>query len=359
MNLMRTKGPLLQNGFTLVELMVAMVVGLILMAGVLQIYLSSKQSDRVLTAEARMQENGRFAMHFLVHDLRMAGYMGCASINHLTPNVIAKPAPTMSFSSANIIRGFTYTAGSTWPSGYTVSAVTNGNGAPANIVPGTSVIAVEFGSSDGANLTGNVDPVNSNMQVTSNAGNWAQGSYVLVTDCASADLFRSTDTPKPNSLGGVTLSYGKGTYNTTNRLSRNYGRNAQTMSYESNTYYIGYDSNDPDPDNPKGRPALYRMDIEGNTQELVDNVQDINVLYGVDTTSDQSANEYLTAAQVNAANEWSNVVSVRLDLLMASNSDNLAPTPQPVSFGSGTYNPPDRRLYWTFGDTVALRNRSE
>lgn len=357
MNLMRAKRSLLQNGFTLVELMVAMVVGLILMAGVLQIYLSSKQSDRVLTAEARMQENGRFAMHFLVHDLRMAGYMGCASINHITPNVIASPPPTMTFSSANIIRGFTYTTTSGWPSGYTVSASTNG--APANIVPGTSVVVLQFGSSDGAYLTGNVDPINSNMQVTSNAGNWVQGSYVLVTDCASADLFRSTNTPKPNSLGGVTLSYGKGTYNTTNRLSRNYGRNAQTMSYESDTYFIGYDPNDPDPNNSKGRPALYRMDINGNTQELVDNVQNINVLYGVDTTSDQSANEYLTAAQVNAANEWSKVVSVRLDLLMASNSNNLAPTPQQVSFAGSSYTAADRRLYWTFGDTVALRNRSE
>ncbi|MEJ2686695.1 MAG: PilW family protein [Gammaproteobacteria bacterium] len=326
---------------TLVELLVAMVVFVFLLAGVLKIYLSSMISDRVLTSEARMQENGRFAMHFLTHDIRMAGYMGCASFNRITPNVIATfPSQAPAFTSADIIQGLDYTTTSTWPGNFPSQ--------PSNIVPNTSVILLQFGSSAGAHLTGNVDPTNSNMQVTHNADNWVQGSYVLITDCSSADLFRNTNTMQSsNKTNPVTLSYGKGQMNTTNRLSRNYGRDL---------YYIGTDSQD------GNRPALYRLDVYGNKQALVDNVQSMKILYGVDTDGDHAANEYLTAAQVNAispsSNGWPDVVSVRVNLLVASTDDNLAPSKQTVTFATAQYAASDRRLYWTFGDTITLRNRT-
>ncbi|MGA7800045.1 MAG: PilW family protein [Gammaproteobacteria bacterium] len=359
MKKMKTKRRVLQCGLTLVELMVAMVVSLILMAGVLKIYLSSKQSSRVLTSEARMQENGRFAMHFLVHDIRMAGYMGCASFNRITPNIIANPPPAQPvFSSDNIIRGFDYT-GSSWPGSFPQS--TGPNGAPPNIVSGTSVIVLQYGSSDGAELTGNVNPVNANVQVTHNAGNWVKGSYVLITDCSGADLFKNTNnTTSSNGSTGYTLAYGS-SGNTTNRLSRNYGRDAQTMSYESDMYYIGTDANDLD-SHGQPRPALYRMDFSGNRQALVDNVQSMKILYGLDTSGDRAANEYLTAAQVDAispaTNGWPDVVSARVNLLLSTTDDNLAPSRQTVTFDGSNYNAGDRRLYWTFGDTVTLRNRA-
>ena len=51
-----------QRGFTLVELMVALAVSLLLLAGVIQVYLSSKQAYRVQDNVARIQESGRLAM---------------------------------------------------------------------------------------------------------------------------------------------------------------------------------------------------------------------------------------------------------------------------------------------------------
>lgn len=63
-----------RRGFTLVELMVALAVSLFLLAGVSQVYLSSKQAYRVQDNIARIQESGRLAIGFLSHYLRVAGY---------------------------------------------------------------------------------------------------------------------------------------------------------------------------------------------------------------------------------------------------------------------------------------------
>lgn len=63
-----------QNGFTIVELMVAMVISLILLAGVSQIFLSNRETYRVQSSLSRLQENARFAIDLLRSDISMAGF---------------------------------------------------------------------------------------------------------------------------------------------------------------------------------------------------------------------------------------------------------------------------------------------
>ena len=64
------------RGFSLVELMVALVITLILLAGIGQIFLSSKKSFTIQESLGRMQENGRYAMETLAQDVRRAGFWG-------------------------------------------------------------------------------------------------------------------------------------------------------------------------------------------------------------------------------------------------------------------------------------------
>ena len=66
----------LQRGVSLVELMVTIVVALLLLGGVIQVYLSNKQSYNAQEQLARMQESGRFAMALVTTDLRRSGYWG-------------------------------------------------------------------------------------------------------------------------------------------------------------------------------------------------------------------------------------------------------------------------------------------
>jgi type IV pilus assembly protein PilW len=74
-----------QRGFTLIELMIAMLIGVFLMAGVIQIFLSAKQAYRLQENLSRLQENGRFAMDIMTKDIRMAGYSPYECLPKPTP----------------------------------------------------------------------------------------------------------------------------------------------------------------------------------------------------------------------------------------------------------------------------------
>ena len=63
-----------QQGFSLLEIMVALVLGLVLLGGTITLYASSKDSYRLQENVAGMQENARFAIHALRRDVEMAGY---------------------------------------------------------------------------------------------------------------------------------------------------------------------------------------------------------------------------------------------------------------------------------------------
>jgi len=67
-----------QVGFTLVELLVALALGVLLLGIVITIFLGSKATSRASTGVARSQETTRFATHFIKQDLRMSGFIACA-----------------------------------------------------------------------------------------------------------------------------------------------------------------------------------------------------------------------------------------------------------------------------------------
>lgn len=73
-----------QTGMTLIEIMIALLIGAFLLGGVIEIFIGSKQTYRMQDNLSRLQENGRFAMGFLSEDIRMAGYWACMSPS--TPN---------------------------------------------------------------------------------------------------------------------------------------------------------------------------------------------------------------------------------------------------------------------------------
>lgn len=72
--MMRIALPRSQAGLSLVELMVGLTLGLVLMIGVLQVFLASRQTYASNEAMARLQENGRFALEFIASNARQSGY---------------------------------------------------------------------------------------------------------------------------------------------------------------------------------------------------------------------------------------------------------------------------------------------
>jgi prepilin-type N-terminal cleavage/methylation domain-containing protein len=65
-----------QTGFSLIELMVALLLGLLLMSGIIAVYLESKRGFVQDEAIARVQENGRYALRLLSREIAMAGFLG-------------------------------------------------------------------------------------------------------------------------------------------------------------------------------------------------------------------------------------------------------------------------------------------
>lgn len=75
----RLANPQRQKGFTLIELMISMVLGLIVVGGMLAVFLSSTQTVRISDAMARNQENARVVFELLARDLRELSHPMCQS----------------------------------------------------------------------------------------------------------------------------------------------------------------------------------------------------------------------------------------------------------------------------------------
>src|SRR5690554_3818347 len=86
-----------QQGFGLIELTIAITLGLLLSTAAIQVLLATNSTSRLQQSLAQVQENARSAMRFLGEKIRTAGYMGCSSIGTIDVNVIAVPAAAVDF----------------------------------------------------------------------------------------------------------------------------------------------------------------------------------------------------------------------------------------------------------------------
>lgn len=326
-----------QQGFSLVELMVAMTIGFIVVAAVGYVYLSSRQSFRLTDSMSRMQENGRLAIETLARDVRMAGYVGCGNLKNATINTIANaPVPVMSMATA--ITGEDSGA-----------AVANYAGTTITRAAGDTISVMgAFGG--GVNLVGNLVPSNANIQINGNPYNFAVGDVLMVTNCTNADIFRPTTV---STGGSVTMSHSNAT-NTGNRVGT-YGPDGVVLRMDRFTYFIGFNT-------ATNKRALYRTNlakgVPEDTVELVEDVEDMQIEYGQDTNGDGAADTYNDATAVGA--NWAQVVSARISLLLASPENNIVPSLQTYNFNGGpvTAAAGDRRLFQVLTTTIAVRNRA-
>ena len=65
------------QGFSLIELMLALALGVIVTAGIVALFVGNNQTYTLLNGQSRMQENARFAVDFISRSARAAGYFGC------------------------------------------------------------------------------------------------------------------------------------------------------------------------------------------------------------------------------------------------------------------------------------------
>jgi len=66
-----------QSGFSIIEVMVALALSVVLAVGAITIVSNTSTGFKHTDARSRIQENARFAIEILSHDLRQSGFFGC------------------------------------------------------------------------------------------------------------------------------------------------------------------------------------------------------------------------------------------------------------------------------------------
>ncbi len=334
------------GGFTLVELMISITLGLLLSAAILQAFVATRSSYRVQEALSQIQVASRLAIHFIGKDMRMAGYMGCASLDVDGPTSFVKdPDDDLIFNETTMVVGF--------------------DNLPANndfeAVAGTDAVTVRMATASSLQLTGNMASDNANIQVSINELNLVNGDVIMITDCETTDMFRATTVSKGQ--GKVTIVHSNAN-NISNRLSKTFGPDAELVGFESVSYYV----RDTGRTTSDGAPirALYvkrRTTGSGglvpNGAELVEGVENMQITYGEDTNDDGSIDVYRDASAVAA---WERVVSVKIELLVASQEENVvtqtgSATAQEVTFQGAALANNDGRYRKSLISVFAIRNR--
>ncbi len=337
-------------GMSMIELLVAMAIGLILTAGIVQIFVGSKETYRFQEALSRIQETGRYATQRVSRDLRMTGYQGCAGDAMTVTDHRSSPNQSFSEQFGEGIRGFAVGANGQPPDKpgiKEVSPAPDTEGLRLSVMQPTDV---EFEDSDPPALKLK-DGIREEFEK-------CDAVFLEDRDCGFGKMFISGSSKNAANMN----TNGTGSCPTGNE-NMNPGKldepwpnieGARAMKARRFIYFVK--------ENDNGEPALWLWQGDGGGSgesfELVEGVEDLHVEYGIDDGGEKDAvDRYETVGAVED-DEWSDVVAVRVSFLVRSRAENVTDEAQTVSFPPGTeYTASDRRLRQTFTTTVAFRNR--
>ncbi|QEY73851.1 prepilin-type N-terminal cleavage/methylation domain-containing protein [Pseudomonas denitrificans (nom. rej.)] len=309
-----------QRGLSLVELLVAMALGLLLLAGVIQVVLGSKRSYQSSVALAELQETGRFALEAIARDLRNAGFSGaCAS--GLVNTAGAEGAKYAIDASA--IEGFG--AGMSAPAWM-----------PSERLANTDAVLLRYAS----------EPVLEARSISGNrlflaSSGAVSGAFYLLSDQQSCLLLR-------NAGNAASLLADR---------SLEHFLAAATRVYRYRYVIYSIRRND------DGTPGLFVTDnsqtsSKSNTEELVNGVAGMSLRYGVAGVGSEVVAAYKAAREMTAS-DWRRVRTVRISLLLQSQTREVDEAPKALQFDGRTLPPnAERRLRLVMSSTIALRNPS-
>lgn len=356
-----------QRGLSLIELLISITIGLIIITALGYLYIGSRQSFRNNNALARVQENGRYAMEILGREIRQVGYAGCVGMNGtMTTPATANSGCQLSTSdtTCNTLNN---------PSAYAVNFGQPVQGFNANstnwsptldaslsglsIRAGTDVLTVRTVDSSDIEVIahpGGTPPGSSDLKLSTTQG-LSENDILMVSDCTYSAVFQIT-----NINTGSNVVHNTGGTTSPGNFSKGLGKEfvgGSVYKISSKTYFIR---------NGAGNvPSLWVFNHNqaaggNNPQELVEGVENMQILYGVDTNGDKAIDQYVTANNVTS---WSQVQSIRIRLLMVSPDDAVVDQAQTYLYDTNndgaleSVTATDRRLRYVFSSTLGVRNR--
>jgi type IV pilus assembly protein PilW len=360
------------RGLSLIELLISLALGLVLIGGVLYVYFGAKGSYRTARSSSRVQEAGNFGIDAMLRDVRQAGFMGCGSrmaLNVFAPQQASQYAtpPLPLLPAGQAVMGYPTNPTSAWvPSG------------GLNVTPlatGTDVLQMQVATGVSLPMVAPPDPSIPAVYLANNCTKIPVDTYLLVSNCTMATVVRVSTAPDTSAnscpAGGGVANYGSQLgvqvqYTATDSNGKavnafpagtmalgapnppTLASHPSAQAFDSITYFVGQLA-------PRG-PALYRYsNYAGVAEEVIDHVQDLCVMYGVNGAGGMT---YVNAAGVAAAGGWNQVTSVQVSLLIAGDDLGIVASQPPIPWCNGaTKTPTDGRVYQVFTSTAALRDQ--
>lgn len=275
-----------QHGVSLIELMVALVLGLFLIFGAVTIYNKSRSTYRTTEAVARLQETARYAMDAIEPDVRMASYWGLAS----RPDYIVNRAGPTASTPADlaVADGEINECGDNWLIDLD-QYIAGANGADLTDFaldcapfrtdtwrPDTDVLVIRRGSEQ-------------------QPAELVEGRLYLQTSRIQGTLFAATNCDDPKDAACIPAAYAPPA--------------SETRELVTTAYYISTEST------ARGDvPSLRRKRLVAGAildEEVATGVEDLQVRFGVDTNNDTNADEYVDP-ETDPANYNGQIVSATI-----------------------------------------------
>ena len=335
-----------QRGFTLIELMISLVLGLIVIGGVISVLLSNQQSYRTNQALSQVQDASRIAFEFLARDIREAGGTGCG----ITTRV------------ANVLNNGPTGGGTDWWANWANALVGYANDdsaapvatgtSPTSRSKNTNSITIMKAGDSGVSVVSQQTNA-ANFQVNTTGNQIADDAIILVCDPNQATILQvnkgnaSNVTVEYNTGSGSPGNCSKGLgYPTdcsnTNGNAYAYGANSLIATLSADYWYIGNNTLGKcitgDASGTAQACSLYRLAVVNGVptnQEIVRNVTNLQIQY-------LQAGTFVPAGSVT---DWSGITAAQVTLTIAvpTNPNNTAS--------------PDL-IQRSFTNTITIRNRA-
>lgn len=336
-----------QTGFSLVELMVAITLGIVLMTGVVQMFASSKSVFVTQQGLSRLQETGRLAINYLARDIRQAGYFGCADITawNLKNMLNNTAAYGSNFSLENSLRV------------YDPAALPPGLDLIPAPVADTQVLIVQTANEKSVAVTRDNTANKVFVDLTTPPGEACpsgicKDDIVVVADCDKSIIFQATDVNEV--AGEVEVSHEAGADPGNARTAWGGGdarqetvsRGAELFGINNVVYYIAEDD--------EGTPGLYQKVQTQPAFQLLQGVENIHYTVGLNTDGDPQVDAFV---EYDAVADWEDAVALRMEVLVQTPDDNATPEKQTYQFAGEEVTATDNRIRQVFSTTVATRPR--
>ena len=344
------------QGMTLIELMIGLVISIILLAGVAEIFLGSKQTYRYQEGMARLQENGRYTLDTLSAKIRMAGYRGCYSSNATDQvnTVNGGGDVDYDFTTPIISWQANFSSYEANKDGTSYGAeVPNDVRALIGSTPGgtsySDILVFTGADNSGIRLATSMPSSSAVIKLLSHSPEVLfDDDILMISDCEKSAIFQATNVTYPGGGANINVVHNTGGSsspgNSTKDLtsgSSSFDTDASVFKLAKIYYFIAPSAIN----NNQGDTimALWRKYNSSDPEEMVAGISNLQIVLGEDVDGDKSADRYGNANLV----DFENVVSVRLKI----DSDTVERINNKSSIGEAITEQ-------TFTQTIAVRNRS-